>query len=127
MKKVMLAAFILSGLLLSACSRTSVSHYREITPKLIPQEFFNGDLTAHGLVKNRSGEVTRYFNATIKAHWNNGIGTLEERFVFSDGEIQYRTWQLTPDNSNPHQFFGTAGDVVGTGKGSFAGNAIGRF
>lgn len=125
MKKILLAALISGGLLaLSACSNTSVSHYSNNTPTLVPQEFFNGDLSAHGVVKNRSGKVIRYFNASIKAHWNNGIGTLEEKFVFNDGEIQYRTWQLTPDKNNVNQFSGTAGDVVGTGEGSFAGNAI---
>lgn len=125
MKKILFATIILSGLLtLSACSNTTVNHYRENTPKLVPQEFFNGDLTAHGVVKNRAGEVIRYFNATIKAYWHNGIGTLEEKFVFNDGEIQYRTWQLTLDKNNANQFSGTAGDVVGTGRGSFAGNAI---
>lgn len=125
MKKTLLATLMLGGLLtLSACSNTSVSHYRENSPKLVPQEFFNGDLTAKGIVKNRSGEVIRYFNATIKASWENGIGKLEEKFVFNDGEIQYRTWQLTPDKNHQNQFSGTAGDVVGESKGSFAGNAI---
>jgi len=125
MKRITFTSLLFSSaLFLSACSNVSVNHYSNNTPKLIPQEFFNGDLTAHGVVKNRSGEVIRFFDASIKAYWKNGIGTLEEKFVFNDGEIQYRTWQLTPDKNNSSQFTGTAGDVVGTSNGAFAGNAI---
>ena len=109
---------------LSACSSITVNEYSKNTPKLVAQEFFNGDLTAHGVVKNRSGKVIRYFNATIKAYWENGVGTLEEKFIFNDGEIQYRTWKLVPNKNNPALFSATAGDVIGTGKGQTSGNAF---
>ncbi len=119
-----LFAIVSLGILLtlSACSSTSVNDYSTNTPKFIPQEFFNGNLTAQGVVKNRSGKVTRYFTATINAHWKDGIGTLDEKFVFNDGEIQYRTWTLTPTTQG--LFNGTAGDVIGTGAGKFSGNAV---
>ena len=109
---------------LSACSSITVNEYSKNTPKLVTQEFFNGDLTAHGVVKNRSGKVIRYFNATIKAYWENGVGTLEEKFIFNDGEIQYRTWKLVPNKDNSALFSATAGDVIGTAKGQTAGNAF---
>ena len=66
--------------------------------------------------------MTRYFTATIKAYWKNGIGTLDEKFIFNDGEIQYRTWTLTPNAQS--SFNATAGDVIGTGDGKFSGNAV---
>jgi hypothetical protein len=118
-----LTAFLLTlGITLSACSSTAINDYSKNTPKLIPQEFFNGNLIAHGVVKDRSGKVTRYFNATIKAYWENGVGTLDEKFIFDDGEIQYRTWKLSP--TSQAKFKATAGDVIGVGEGEFAGNAI---
>lgn len=107
---------------LSACSSISVNDYSTNTPKFVPQEFFNGNLTAQGVVKNRSGKVTRYFTATINAQWKDGIGTLDEKFIFNDGEIQYRTWTLTPTTQS--SFNGTAGDVMGAGNGKFSGNAV---
>jgi hypothetical protein len=116
---ILACSFILT---LSACSSISVNDYSSNTPKFIPQEFFNGNLTAQGVVKNRSGKVTRYFTATINAHWKDGIGTLDEKFIFNDGETQYRTWTLTPTVTG--SFNGTAGDVIGTGTGKFSGNAI---
>ncbi|HEY7884172.1 MAG TPA: DUF3833 domain-containing protein [Cellvibrionaceae bacterium] len=117
-----IATGTLLALFLSACAGTDIQRYKGNQPAFILQEFFNGDLSAHGVVKNRSGEVTRYFNATIKATWENGIGTLDERFEFDDGEIQTRVWTLTPTADNT--FTGTAGDVIGTGQGKLAGNAL---
>ncbi|WP_339614732.1 DUF3833 domain-containing protein [uncultured Gilvimarinus sp.] len=115
-------ALITFLLALTGCAGPSVDQYQGNQPGFAPQEFFQGDLTAHGVLKNRSGDVTRYFNATIKANWKNGIGTLEERFEFDDGEIQYRTWTLTPTSDTT--FDATAGDVIGTGTGATAGNAL---
>ena len=107
--------------MLSSCSTTSIDEYANNLPTLDPQQFFNGSLTAHGVLKDRSGKVTRYFNASIKAYWNNGVGTLEEKFVFDDGEIQYRNWTLTPA---PIGYTATAGDVIGNGTAQAKGNAM---
>lgn len=107
--------------MLSSCSISPLEQYARNEPRLDLQEFFNGQLVAKGLVKNRAGAVTRYFTAQINAYWDNGKGTLEERFEFNDGEIQYRTWVLTPTSSG---YDATAGDVLGTGKATIAGNAM---
>lgn len=113
-------------LALTACSSISVNDYSNNTPKLIPEKFFQGNLTAHGVVKNRSGKVIRYFNADIKAHWENNIGTLDEKFTFNDGEIQTRIWKLKPVTSSngTMSYTATAGDVVGTALGTAGGNAF---
>ncbi len=115
-------ALLCAVLMISGCSNITVNDYANNTPVLKPQEFFTGNLTAKGVVKNRSGKVIRHFTATIKASWHNNIGTLDEKFIFNDGEIQYRTWTLTPTQTN--QFNAIAGDVIGIGTGNFAGNAI---
>lgn len=114
--------FVLSLGLLTACASQDIDHYAQRTPDFDPQQYFNGNLTAHGVLKNRSGEVTRHFNAAIKAYWHDGIGTLEERFVFDDGEIQYRTWTLRPDAEGG--YLASAGDVIGEGRAQVAGNAM---
>lgn len=107
---------------LSGCAGPNIDQYLNNQPAFAPREFFQGELSAHGVLKNRGGEVTRYFNATIDASWDNGIGTLKERFEFDDGEIQFRTWTLTP--TSQATFNATAGDVIGTGTGITAGNAL---
>ncbi|MDO3387062.1 DUF3833 domain-containing protein [Gilvimarinus sp. SDUM040013] len=122
MSAIRVAGLWLSTFLLSACAGPDIQSYAERTPSFTPETFFQGELLAHGVVKNRSGEAIRHFNATIDAQWRDGVGTLEERFEFDDGEIQYRTWTLTPNGAN--HFNATAGDVVGTGKGEHKGNAL---
>lgn len=119
MKKIVLCLMVLA---LMGCARPGIQQYRESQPEFNAQEFFNGNLTAHGVLKDRGGNVTRHFNATINAYWKNGVGTLEERFEFNDGEIQFRNWTLTPQKSGG--YIATAGDVLGDGQAESAGNAF---
>ena len=119
MKKALL---LCCTLLFAACTGTDVQQYQPLQPAFAPEQFFNGPLTAHGVLKNRSGDVTRTFNATINAYWRNGVGTLEERFEFNDGEIQYRTWTLRPQGDG--RYLANAGDVLGDGEATTAGNAF---
>jgi hypothetical protein len=74
------------------------------------------------VIKDRSGLVTRTFNAEIDASWENGVGTLVEDFIFNDGETQQRIWTLTPDGEGGYA--GTAGDVVGAGHMTLSGNSL---
>jgi len=110
-------AFALAG-----CSPVTVQDYADNRPLLVPEEFFQGQLTAHGVIKDRGGKVIRYFNADIKAYWENGIGTLEEDFIFDDGEPERRVWTLTPQADG--SYTGTAGDVIGDGRITLAGNSM---
>ena len=73
---------LLSLLILSGCAQVSVNDYADLRPQLVLEEFFSGNLSAHGVVKNRGGKVIRTFNATIKAGWEDGVGTLDEDFIF---------------------------------------------
>ena len=109
-------------LLMGACSSTSVTDYQDREPRFEPESFFDGALTAHGVVKDFSGTAIRHFNADIVGCWSDGVGTLDESFVFDDGEQQTRVWTLTP--SGDQTYIGTAGDVIGAGSARWAGNAM---
>lgn len=123
MRKACWIAIVFAGALsLSGCSAVSVGDYADNTPLLQPEQFFDGDLTAHGVIKDRGGRVTRRFTADIKAYWQEGVGTLEEDFVFDDGELDRRVWTLRP--KGPGRYVGTAGDVVGEGDIEVAGNSM---
>jgi Protein of unknown function (DUF3833) len=113
--------FVGLAYMVSSCSSVSIDDYAKSTLLLNPQEFFQGSLTAHGVLKNRSGKVTRHFTASIDAFWHHGVGTLKEKFIFDDGEVQYRNWTLTPTATG---FDATAGDVLGVGKAEVAGNTM---
>ena len=117
------ATIVAAGMaFISACSSVTIDRYAGNKPQLVAEEFFNGQLAAHGIVKDRSGEVMRYFSASIKAYWVDGIGTLDESFVFDDGEEQTRVWKLRPNADG--SYVATAGDVIGEGKMKVAGNSL---
>ena len=108
--------------LISGCSQVSVSDYRDFGPTFEVEQFFDGKLAAHGVVKNRGGKVIRTFNATIDASWQDGVGVLDEDFVFNDGEKQKRVWTLRRQADG--SYIGTAGDVTGEGILRQSGNAV---
>ncbi|MBS8239985.1 DUF3833 domain-containing protein [Marinobacter lipolyticus] len=117
-----LAWLWLSLLLLSGCAGPSLEDYSDREPKLVPERFFQGELSARGVVKDFSGEVIRTFDADIIASWDaDGVGTLDEEFRFDDGEVQTRVWTLTPAEEGYHA---DAGDVVEPGTMRWQGNAI---
>lgn len=123
MKIIRCVSTVLSVLfLLTGCSGITVNDYADRKPALVPEDFFTGRLSAHGVIKNRAGKVVRYFNADINAWWDGATGTLEEDFVYDNGEKQRRVWILTRQADG--SYIGTAGDVVGEATGRVAGNAM---
>lgn len=107
-------------LLIGGCS-IRVKEYRQEQPQLLLEEFFNGQLVAYGMVQNHSGKVIRRFKADIVGRWEGASGTLDERFEFSDGEVQTRCWRL--EKTGTH-YRGTAEDIVGEAVGEVQGNAL---
>jgi hypothetical protein len=107
---------------LHSCTTVSVQDYQERQPRLVMETFFDGRLGAQGVVKDFRGRVIRSFTADIQAYWREGVGTLEEDFVFDDGEQQRRVWTLRPAGTGGYT--GTAGDVVGEAEVSVAGNSV---
>jgi hypothetical protein len=123
MKLIFKATLIVFALtVISACSSVTIDEYADNKPLLVPEKFFDGQLSAHGIVKDRGGQVIRYFSAKIKADWVDGIGTLDESFVFDDGEQQTRVWKLKPQPDG--SYVATAGDVIGEGKMRATGNSL---
>ena len=116
------AMIIATGSSLLGCSSATISDFQGRSPAFAPEAFFNGTLTAHGIVKDFSGTASRHFQADITGCWRDGVGTLYEDFTFDDGEEQTRIWTLTP--SGDQTFIGTAGDVVGEGLARWEGNAM---
>lgn len=113
---------LLTLMWLAGCAGPSLDDYQSGSPQLVPEDFFRGELSARGVVKDFSGQVIRTFDADIRASWNDeGVGTLDEVFRFSDGEVQTRVWTLAPEQEGYHA---TAGDVVEPGTMRWRGNAI---
>ncbi|MBC7781195.1 MAG: DUF3833 domain-containing protein [Proteobacteria bacterium] len=110
------------ALALAGCASVDPEVYSRETPVLDLARYFNGTLVGHGMFKGRSGKVERRFVVTIDAQWKGNVGTLDERFEWSDGEKQRRVWTITKIDDNTYT--GTADDVVGVAQGKAYGNAL---
>ena len=66
-----LAVVAMGLFLLNACSSVSVEQYANNKPQFVAENFFDGKLHAHGIVKDRGGQVIRYFSAEIDASWQD--------------------------------------------------------
>ncbi|MBL8443633.1 MAG: DUF3833 domain-containing protein, partial [Zoogloeaceae bacterium] len=96
--------------------------YASETPVLDLREYFDGTLDAHGIFQDRSGEVVKRFHVLIDASWKGDVGTLDERFTYSDGSTQQRIWTITRHDEK--RYSGRADDVVGEATGEARGNAL---
>jgi hypothetical protein len=109
--------------LLAGCaSAPAPADYAAEKPVLDLAQYFNGDLTAHGVFTDRSGKVVRRFVVRMKGTWTGTQGVLDEDFTYSDGKKERRVWRLTKLDGG--RYIGTADDVVGTASGQAAGNAF---
>ena len=73
---VLLFLLLVNALLSGGCSTVKITDYSAMQPIMTPENFFNGPMTAHGVVKNQNGRVTSYFNAEIIGSWGDGEKTL---------------------------------------------------
>lgn len=115
-------AALFGALAIAGCAGPQLADYADSRPVFDLQQYFNGTVLAHGLVSDRSGRVLRSFVVTLRCSWVGDAGTLDEAFVFSDGEHQRRVWRLQKlaDGS----FTGAADDVVGEARGASSGAAF---
>ena len=97
----LIISFILI-LLLSNCSGSNMKpiDFKDQKPRLIIEEYLSG---------------------IVKA-WDGNILILDEKFNWSDGEVQTRQWNIK--KIDDHNYEGTAGDVVGKAIGYSYGPAF---
>lgn len=102
----------------------NVEEYKDQTPKLDLFEYFKGNTKAWGQFQDRSGKVIRRFEVDIDGtiDQDKQTLTLDEKFVYDDGELQTRVWRIK--QLAPGVYSGTAGDVVGEAQGRSSGNAL---
>ena len=107
---------------LAGCAAPAIERYAAEQPALDVSRYFNGTLDAHGMFQDRSGAVIKRFTVRMRASWQDGTGILDEDFTYSDGSKQKRVWTIR--KTGPNTFEASAPDVVGTGHGVVAGNAL---
>ncbi|MDX4026043.1 DUF3833 domain-containing protein [Aliarcobacter skirrowii] len=120
--KNLLLIFI-TTILLTGCASMKIEDFNNTKPEFVPQDYFNGKLRAYGIVKDRSGKIIRSFKGEMIGSWDkNGVGTLDEFFVYDDGEEMKRVWTLKPVENK--KFIATADDIVGESPMIANGNTV---
>lgn len=117
-----LAGVFLVFLTLTGCSTMKPSDFAGNEPKLVLEEYFQGQTRAWGIFEDRFGNLRRQFTVDIDGQWDGETLVLDERFVYDDGEREQRIWTLRKTGANTYE--GTAADVVGTAYGEVSGNAF---
>lgn len=97
--------------LLAGCASVDIEDYADSEPRLDIAEYFTGTTRAWGMVQDYSGEVQRRFTVDIQGSYEGDTLTLDESFVFSDGETDRRIW--TFERIDEHRWVGNANDVDG--------------
>ena len=114
--------FILIILITGCANNMKPTDFKDQKPRLVIEEYLSGNVKAWGILQNRSGKVIRQFSADLDGKWDGEQLILDEKFNWSDGEIQNRQWQIK--KIDQHNYEGTAGDVVGKAKGFSYGPAF---
>lgn len=121
MKKTLIL-LLLSSLLLSGCQTMNIEDFSNREPKLILEDYFSGTVYAWGIFEDRFGNLRREFQVEIHSEHVDGVLTLDEYFLYADGEKDRRIWRITKKDEQRYE--GTAGDIVGVAEGVIAGNAL---
>ena len=103
-------------------SGPNIAEFTDAPRTLVLEEYFEGETTAYGIFEDRFGNVRRSFKVDITGTVEDGTLTLDERFVYDDGERDTRIWEIEILGNGNYR--GTAGDVPDYAKGKVAGNAF---
>ena len=99
-----------------------IEDFENTNPEFKLMEFFEGNVKAWGIVEDRFGNIRRQFKVDMKGTIENDILTLEEDFVYADGEIDKRIWKFSKLDEISYK--GLANDIIGEAIAKEQGNAF---
>lgn len=112
---------------LSACAAQSIKDVSDRAPTLDLEAFFDGDVIAYGIFEDYTQSLKRQFRVNILGTVAGDTLTLEEDFLYDDGETQRRVWviqNLGQSEEGVTLYEGRADDINGVARGEVAGNAL---
>jgi hypothetical protein len=109
-------------LFITGCDAMKIDDFTDTEPTFVPEEYFIGKTKAWGIFQDRFGTVRRDFVVDIDGYMDGDILVLDEDFVYSDGEIDQRTWRITKLGDGSYE--GEAGDIIGKAQGEQRGRAM---
>ncbi len=117
-----IATTVLVMLGLTGCTAMTSDDFTNKTPTFVLEEYFHGKTRAWGLFEDRFGTVRRQFVVNINGDWDGTTLTLDEDFLFDDGEKDFRQWRIRKLNDGTYE--GRADDVIGAARGVASGNSL---
>ncbi|MCE2518095.1 MAG: DUF3833 domain-containing protein [Alphaproteobacteria bacterium] len=118
---------VLAAVALAGCAPNNVASLAGNTPALSLEEFFEGETVAYGIFEDRFGSLKRQFRVNISGTVEGDTLTLDEDFLYDDGEKATRVWTITNKGAGADglmRYSGTAEDIDGEASGTVAGNAL---
>ena len=127
--QLVLAMALLSGLSvgISACARNNITTLADRAPKLDLQTFFAGQTVALGIFEDRFGNLRRQFRVVLEGMVDGDVLTLDETFLYDDGEQDFRKWVIRRTGKGKDGevlYEGSAEDIMGVASGAVSGNAL---
>lgn len=105
-----------SLLIVAACTGKPSFNDASLTDRKFDlEQFFDGNLVAHGQFQDVFGMVRRQFTVKIAGDWDGKRLKLVEDFVYEDGSTEQRVWTLV--KTGDETWRGTAPGVVGEAVG----------
>ncbi len=117
-----LAALAVCMMLITGCDKMQPIDFKGSEPRLVLEDYFQGEVWASGLFEDRFGNLRRQFRVEITGTWNGQSLQLDERFLYDDGEEETRIWTI--EKIDDHNYVGRADNVIGTAEGTVYGNAL---
>ena len=100
----------------------NIEKFKGSQPIFSLEDYFEGKTEAWGMFHDRFGNLKRTFKVDITGTLESDTLTLDEKFLYDDGEQDSRVWTIKILGNK--QYSGTASDVVGEAKGISEGNAL---
>ncbi|HJO35469.1 MAG TPA: DUF3833 family protein, partial [Gammaproteobacteria bacterium] len=115
-------SLVLLILLLGGCAGVNPQVYADQEPALDLFDYFEGESRAWGIFRDRAGEVRRRFTVDLVGTVEGDLLTLEEDFLYADGEQDRRVWRIR--RVGPNRYEGRADDIIGVAAGEAHGPAL---
>jgi len=115
---------LLCALVLVACGNVRLEQANVSGKAFQLERYFTGNTKAFGILTDRNGAPQRHFTADLRGKWDAELQTLtlDEDFIFDDGEKQFRQWVIKRVAEG--RYTGKAADVIGEATGQTRGNAF---
>ena len=91
-----IAITVAAFLMLNGCTKMKPVEFKDQSPVLLIEDYFQGSTKAWGIFEDRFGTLRRQFVVEITGTWDGTVLQLDERFQYSDGETDWMF--LQPSN-----------------------------